>query len=175
MLLNCGAGEGWRLESPLDCKEIKPGNPKGKQSWIIIGRTDAEAEAPILWPPDAKNWLVGKDPDAGKDEGRRRRGWQRMSWLGSITDSMDMNLSKLQEIVEDRGTWRAEVHRVPKSQTWLGNWTTTTIYNIIYIYICVCVHVYIYIFIYVYVYIYIYIYIVADLHDTSLLRVSHSC
>ena len=62
------------LESPLDCKESKPVNPKGNQSWIFIGRIDAETEAPVFWPPDMKNWLVGKDPDAGKVEGRRRRG-----------------------------------------------------------------------------------------------------
>ena len=77
------------LESPLDCKEIKPVHPKGNQSWILIGRIDAEAEAPILWPPDAKNWLIGKDPDLGKIEGSRR--WRlRMRWLDGITDSMDM-------------------------------------------------------------------------------------
>ena len=113
------------LESPLDCKEIKPVNPIGNQSWILIRRTDAEAEAPILWPPDAKSWLIGKDSDAGKDEGKRRRGRQRMRWLDSITDSMDMNLSKLQEIVEDRRAWHATVHGVTKSQTLLTDWTTT--------------------------------------------------
>ena len=90
------------LESPLDCKEIQPINPKGNQPQIFIGRTDSEAEAPILWPPDAKSCLIGKSPMLGKNEGRRRRGQQRMRWLGSITDSMDMNLSKLREVVEDR-------------------------------------------------------------------------
>ena len=88
------------LESPLDCKEIQPVHPKGDQSWIFIGRTDAEAEAPILWPPDAKRRYTEKDPDAGKDWGWEEK---RMRWLDNITDLMDMNLSKLHEIVEDRG------------------------------------------------------------------------
>ena len=81
------------LESPLDCKEIQPVHPKGNQSWILIGRTDAKAETPILWPPDAKNRLIAKDPYAGKDWSGRRRGRQRMRWLGGITDLMDMSLS----------------------------------------------------------------------------------
>ena len=74
------------LESPLDCKEIQPINPKGNQSWIVIGRTDAETEAPILWPPDVKSWLIWKDLDAGKDWRQEERGWQRMRWLDDITD-----------------------------------------------------------------------------------------
>ena len=89
------------LERPLDFK-IKPVNPKGNQPWLFIGRTDAEAEAPILWSPDAKNWLTGKDPDAGKDWRQQEKGQQRVGWLNSISDSMDMNLSKLWEIVKDR-------------------------------------------------------------------------
>ena len=82
--------------------EIKSVNPKGNQPWIFIGRPDAEAEIPILWPPDMKNWLIGKDPDARKDEGRRRRGWQRMRWLGGVTDLMNMSLRRPWALVMDR-------------------------------------------------------------------------
>ena len=87
------------LESPLDSKEIKPVNPEGNQLWIFIGRTDAEVEAPILWSPDGKSQLIGKDSDAGKDWGRRRRRWQRMRWLYGIINSTDIHLSKFQETV----------------------------------------------------------------------------
>ena len=107
------------LESPLDCKEIQPVNLKGNQSWIFIGRTDVEAETPILWPPDAMNRLLEKTLMLGKIEGVRRRGWQRMGWLDGITDSMDMSLSKIQELVTGREAWRAAIHRVTKSWTWL--------------------------------------------------------
>ena len=100
------------LESPLDCKEIKPVNPKGDQHWIFIGRTDAEAEAPVLWPPDSKNWLIGKDLILVKIEDRRRRGQQRMRWSEGITDSMDMSLSKLWEFVMDRGAWQGVLQSV---------------------------------------------------------------
>ena len=84
------------LESPLDSKEVKPVHPKRNQPWIFIGRTDAEAEAPILWLPDAKSWLIRKDPDAGKDWGQEEKGAAKDEMIrDSITDSMDMNLSKL--------------------------------------------------------------------------------
>ena len=114
--------------------------PKGKSVglifWIFIGKTEAEVEAPILWPPDAKSWLIGKDPMLGKIEGKRRRGWQMMRWLDSITDSRDMNLSKLGDTVKDREARCAAVHGGTKSWTWLSDWTTTTLFTTHYLDTC---------------------------------------
>ena len=111
------------LESPLDCKEIKPVNPKGNQSWIVIGRTDAKAEAPIFWPPDVKNWLLRKDPDAGKDWRQEKKGTteDEMVWWHHRLNGM--SLSKLWELVKDREAWHAVVHGVTKSWTWSSDWT----------------------------------------------------
>ena len=111
------------LEGPLDCKEIQPVHPKGDQSWVFIWRTDAEAEAPILWPPHAKSWLVGKDPYAGRDGVRKRRGWRRLGLLDGIINWMDMGESKVRDLVMYREAWCAAIHGVTKSWTRMSGWT----------------------------------------------------
>ena len=112
------------LKSLLDCKEIQPVHPKGDQSWVFIRRADAEAETPVVWPPHAKSWLTGKDPDAGRDWGQEEKGMtedEMAGWVG-ITNSMGMSLGKLQEFEMDREDWRAAIHGVTKSQTRLSDW-----------------------------------------------------
>ena len=112
------------LESPLDSMEIKPVNPKGNQPWILIGRTNAEAEAPILWPPNATSRLTGRDPDAGKDWRQKEKMVTEDKMVDSITDSMDMNLNKFLDRVEDKEAWHGAVHGVAKSRTRLSDWRT---------------------------------------------------
>ena len=111
------------LESPMDGKEIKLVNPKGNQPWIFIGRTDAEAEAPVLWPPDAKNWLIGKDADAGKDWRQKEK---RTTEDEMVRWHHQLNGHECERTLGDKGTWRAAVNEVAKSRTQQSNWTATT-------------------------------------------------
>ena len=111
------------LESPLDCKEIQPVHSEGDQPWDFFGRNDAKAETSVLWPPDAKSWLIGKDPDAGRDWGQEKNGTTEDEMAEWLTDSMDASLNELWELVIDRGAWRTAIHEVAKSRTRLSDWT----------------------------------------------------
>ena len=148
------------LKNPLDCKEIQPVHPKGDQSWVFIGRTDFEAETPILWPPHAKSWLIGKDSDAGRDWTQEEKGTTEDEMANGITGLMHMSLGELQELVMDREAWHAAVHGFTKSRTWLSNWTELnwTEYNKILFYILIFINACIYLNMF---YLFIYFYAIA--------------
>ena len=117
-------------ESPLDSREIKPVNPKGNQSWMFIARTDAEDETLILWPPDVKNWLIGKDPDAGKDWRQEEKGKTEDEIVGQHCRLNGREFEQAPGVGDGQGKWRAAVHGVAKSRTWLSEWTELTYYSI---------------------------------------------
>ena len=131
------------LESPLDSKEIKPVNPKGNQPWLLLERLILNLKLQyfghLMWRTDS----LEKTLILGNIEGRRRRGWQRIRWLGGITDLMGMNLDKLQEMVRDREAWRALVRGLTKSWMWLGDWTTMNNSNVCYMYVFMYVCMYV--------------------------------
>ena len=124
MLLNCGVGE-----DSWDCKEIKPVNLKGNQSWILIGRTDVEAEISIPWPPDVKNWLISRDSDSGQDQRQEEKGTREDEMAGWHHRFNGYEFEQALGVGDGQGTWCAAVHVVTKSQTWLSNWTELTIMN----------------------------------------------
>ena len=117
------------LESPLDCQDIKPVNHKGNQSWIFIGSTDAEDKAPILWPPDAKNWLTGKDPDAGKDWRLEKKGMTEDKMVGWNHQLSGHEFEQAQELVMDREAWRAAVHGIIVRHDWVTDLNRTDLKN----------------------------------------------